>query len=62
MKQNNTSTPNSILTVRELSVLLRIGINSAYDLVRTGIIPSVRVGRQYRIPLRSVEDYLNKVS
>lgn len=48
----------SVLTVRELAALLRIGINNAYQLVREGTIRSVRVGRQYRIPRRAVDEYL----
>lgn len=47
-----------ILTVKELSKLLRIGINAAYRLVRSGVIHSVRVGRQYRIPRSAVDEYL----
>ena len=54
-------TPNSyptVLTVAELSKVLRLGINGTYDLVRTGKIQSVKVGRQYRIPRQAVLDYL----
>ena len=47
-----------VLTVAELSKVLRLGINGTYDLVRTGKIQSVKVGRQYRIPHRAVLDYL----
>ena len=49
-----------ILTVKELSKLLRIGINAAYRLVRSGVIHSVRVGRQYRIPRSAVDKYLSE--
>lgn len=49
-----------ILTVKELSKLLRIGINAAYRLVRSGVIHSVRVGRQYRIPRSAVDEYLSE--
>mgnify|MGYP000746629788 CR=1 FL=1 len=51
-----------IITVKELSKLLRIGINNAYRLVREGTIKSVRVGRQYRIPRKAVEAYLTQQS
>ena len=53
-------TKSQILTVRELASFLRIGINSAYRLVRKGNIRSVRVGRQYRIPRQAVDEYLSK--
>lgn len=48
----------SILTVRQLSQILRVGINNAYALVRDGQIHSVRVGRQYRIPAQAVHEFL----
>lgn len=49
-----------VVTVKELSKILRIGINGAYDLVRTGAIQSIRVGRQYRIPRQAILDYLGQ--
>lgn len=49
---------HSVPTVKELAALLRIGINNAYQLVRDGTIRSVRVGRQYRVPRRAVDEYL----
>lgn len=49
-----------VITVKELSTILRIGINGAYDLVRTGAIQSIRVGRQYRIPRKAILDYLEQ--
>jgi len=39
---------------------LVISHNTAYELVRSGAIHSIRVGRNYRIPLESVIDYLRK--
>ena len=49
-----------ILTVKELSKILRLGINNTYTLVRNGTIFSVRVGRQYRIPRSAVVKYLKE--
>ena len=49
-----------VITVKELSKILRIGINGTYDLVRTGKIQSVRVGRQFRIPRTAVLEYLGQ--
>ena len=39
-----------VLTVDETAELLRISRGSAYEAVRTGDIPSVRVGRRILIP------------
>lgn len=47
------------LTVEDVTKLLRIGRSTAYELVRSGRIRSVKVGRIYRIPKSAMEDYLN---
>ena len=39
-----------VLTVPEMAKVLRIGRGSAYELVRIGAVPSIRVGRLVRIP------------
>ena len=39
-----------ILTVQEAAAYLRIGRTATYEAVRTGAIPSVRLGRLVRIP------------
>lgn len=49
----------TVIRVDELAKILSIGRNTAYDLVRSGKIRSVKIGRIYRIPLTAVEDYLN---
>lgn len=60
MNKNDETIVSTVLTVRELSTMLRIGINAAYRLVRSGVIHSVRVGRQYRIPRSAVDKYLSE--
>lgn len=52
----------SVLKVEDLAHMLSIGRNTAYELVRSGKIRSVKIGRTYRIPLTAVEDYLNASS
>jgi len=47
-----------VITVLELAKILRIGRNSAYDLVNRGQVKSVRVGNQIRIPTLSVIEFL----
>lgn len=51
-----------ILTVDQLADILSIGRNTAYDLVRSGQIRSVRVGRQIRIPRDALIDFLSQNS
>ena len=49
-----------ILTVEELCEVLKIGKNTAYTLLKSGEIKSVKIGRVYKIPKRNVVKYLNK--
>ena len=46
------------LRVEELMPILGIGRNTAYELVRSGQIRSIKVGRQLRIPKQALIDYL----
>lgn len=47
-----------VIRVEELTSLLAIGRNTAYELVRSGQIRSIRVGRSYRIPRNAIAEYL----
>ncbi len=47
-----------LLTVKEAAKLMRIGRDMAYALVAEGKIPSVRLGRQIRIPRASLIAHL----
>lgn len=64
---SDLSCPNAealplVLRVEDLMPILQIGRNTAYALVRSGQIYSVRVGRSYRIPRAAVLNYLRKTS
>ena len=47
-----------ILRVEELMPILGIGRNIAYELVRSGRLRSIRVGRQVRIPKNALIEFL----
>ena len=47
-----------VVTVDELAEMLKIGRNTAYELVRSDTVQSVRVGRNIRIPKQAVIDYV----
>lgn len=51
-----------MLRVKDLMPLLSVSHNTAYALVRTGEIRSVRIGRTYRIPRAAIEEYIFKCS
>ncbi len=46
---------SATLTVEETAKFLRIGRNSAYEGVRTGEIPSVRIGKRILVPRAALE-------
>lgn len=47
-----------VLTPEDVQHYLHIGRTKAYQLVRSGALPAVRVGRQYRIPRAYFVEYL----
>ena len=48
---------NEILTVEELMKLLWIGKNTAYELLQSKQLKAFRIGKVWKIPRRSVEEY-----
>ena len=62
MESKYTSFDDLPLTLREedLMPILGIGRNTAYELVRSGQIRSVRVGKQIRISKDAVVEYLKQ--
>lgn len=51
--------PN-IVTVAQLQDMLNIGRNTAYNLLHSGEIKSIRIGKIHKIPKLNVINYLNK--
>ena len=41
------------LTVREMQEILKIGTNSAYNLIHSKAFPVIKIGQSYRIPKES---------
>ena len=50
------------LRVEDLMPILGIGRNTAYELVRSGKVRSIRSGRQLRIPKDALIEYLSGVN
>lgn len=48
-----------ILTVDDLMSVLCVGRNTAYNLVRSGQIRSLRIGHQIRIPREYVAEFIS---
>lgn len=49
-----------IVTIKELCEMLNVGKNTAYELIRSGAIKSVKIGRQIRICKEDVVAYLKR--
>ena len=49
-----------VLSVNQLIDVLKIGRNTAYELLRCGRIKSIRVGHQIRIPKEAVLSFLQE--
>ena len=62
--KNYTTFDNMPLTIRveDLMPILGIGRNTAYELVRSGQIFSIKVGRQLRIPKQSLISFITENS
>lgn len=56
----STRTLPITLCVEDLMPILNVGRNTAYRLVRSGEIRSIKVGRQIRIPRQVLLDYLGQ--
>ena len=47
-----------VYTVEETGRILGIGRSSAYEAIRTGQIPSIRIGRRLLVPMVAIERLL----
>jgi len=47
-----------LLTIEELCDILSVGKNTAYELLRTRKIKSLKIGRSWKTPKKSVEEYI----
>jgi putative molybdopterin biosynthesis protein len=48
-----------LYTLREVAQLLNISRSKAWLLTRSGSLPAIRIGRQYRYRRSAVESYLD---
>lgn len=49
-----------VLTVNDIMNILHIGRNKAYELLRSKVIPSIRIGKKYVIPKNLMIEFLSK--
>jgi excisionase family DNA binding protein len=51
---------SDVVTVRELCTMLKIGRNTAYELIHSKLIPGVMVGRQIRVRKLDIENFVSR--
>ena len=52
---------NDVITVDDICVVLGIGRNTAYQLLKSGEIPSRRIKRKYIIPRKALILYVENI-
>lgn len=52
--------PYDILSPEEAMEELRIGKNSIYELLNSGKLKGFKVGRNWKIPRKSIDNYIDK--
>ncbi len=48
-----------ILTIDDVRAILRVGKGAAYDAIKSGLVPSFRVGRQIRVYRDALKEAIN---
>ncbi len=51
-----------VLTVQQLIDFLPLGRNSVYELLNSGKLAAIKVGRKYMIPKECLVDYLRRAA
>ncbi len=59
-KDMNAAAEEEFLTVEQIQDLLQVGRTFAYSLIRSGELPSYRVGRLLRVRRQDVERWLEQ--
>ena len=50
-----------ILTREEVMEVLKIGRSTFYKLIQTGQLKGFKEGNRYKVPVKSIENYLDKI-
>lgn len=49
-----------LLGINDITKLLGIGRNTAYKLIKSGELPSIRLGRKRLVRLSDINEYINE--
>ena len=59
MSDPHALAPGGLQTVAEVAATMRVSNMTVYRLIKTGELPAVRIGKNYRIREADVERYLD---
>lgn len=62
MATQRSYTDDHLLTVAEVAALMRVSNMTVYRLIKSGQLPALRVGKNYRIRESDMHQYLDKGS
>jgi excisionase family DNA binding protein len=62
MTKHKGTAVRAVLTVKEAADTLGIGINQAYDAIKSGQIPSLKIGKRIIIPRVALERKLESAT
>lgn len=58
MRSTDSNDIITLYTPEEVSDILQIGLNSTYDILRSGKLKGMRVGRIWKVPKVAIEQYI----
>lgn len=58
---DTTVRPRLLLTVEEASEVLAVGRTTMFHLIRTGQVPTVRIGRLRRVSMDALRDFAREL-
>jgi len=58
-RRNTTMNDETFLTTADVIRYLHVNLRTVYRLIKTGDIPAVRVGRQWRFRRRDLDEWLD---
>ena len=59
MDIRETPTNRLLLRPTEVAETLGIGRSKAYELIGSGVLPSIRIGGSVRVPVEALRDWIN---
>jgi excisionase family DNA binding protein len=60
--KNERAVQPDLLTVPQVASQLQMGLTATYGLIRSGSIPSVRIGNRIRVPRPAMDRWVNELS